>query len=155
MISITVLMAIAILGAVEDDVPLNVAWAEHAFSESAEPTVTCPFSFVYGGRPSLELLPSWECRVEVETLTEQYRRSLIFTDPATGLEVRAVAIVCTDSPGVDWTIYFTNKGAVDTPILEQVLALDTAFACEAGASVTFHSLRSTGGVDDWMPFSQL
>ncbi|MBI2433127.1 MAG: alpha-galactosidase, partial [Candidatus Hydrogenedentes bacterium] len=120
-----------------------------------EPTVTCPFSFVYGGRPSLELLPSWECRVEVETLAEQHRRSLIFTDPATGLEVRAVVTVFTDSPGVDWTVYFTNKGAVDTPILEQVLALDTAFACEAGASVTFHSLRSTGGVDDWMPFSQL
>ncbi|MDX9975077.1 MAG: alpha-galactosidase [FCB group bacterium] len=33
--------------------------------------------------------------------------------------------------------------------------MDASFPCEASkSSVAFHSLRSTGGVDDWMPFSE-
>ena len=114
---------------------------------------TWPFSFVYGGKPSAELLPAWERRVEVETIDAAERRSLVFTDPATKLEVRAVATIYADSPGVDWTIHFANHGSADTPPLGNVRALDASFACDAGAPVTFHSLRSTGGVDDWMPFS--
>jgi alpha-galactosidase len=113
-----------------------------------------PFSFVYGGRPSHMLLPSWERRVEVEPIEGGQRRSLIFTDPDTKLEVRAVATVFTDTPGVDWTIHFTNQGGADTPVLEQVRALDALFKCGAQESIAFHSLRSTGGVDDWMPFAQ-
>ena len=54
------------------------------------------------------------------------------TDPQTQLEVRAVATVYTDTPGVDWTLYFTNRGQQDTPVLEQVRAVDTSIARRAG-----------------------
>lgn len=117
-------------------------------------TVAWPFSFVYGGRPSHMLLPYWERRVEIEPVEGGVRRSLIFTDPATRLEVRAVAAAYTDTLGVDWILHFTNRGGADTPVLEQVRALDTAFRCAPGAPATFSSLRSTCGVDDWSPFSE-
>jgi len=117
-------------------------------------TATWPFSFKYGGRPSCQLLPGWERRIETDSTEDRQRWRLIFTDPVTKLEVKAVITVYTESPGVDWTIYFTNKGDADTPILEEVFALDAPFRCGLGAAATFHSLRSTGAVDDWLPFSE-
>lgn len=116
--------------------------------------MTWPFSFVYGGRPSSQLLPSWERRIEVDAVEGGERRSLVFTDPATGLEARAVATIFADTPGVDWTVHLTNTGDRDTPVIEHLRALDAAFRCDAGASAVFHSLRATGGVDDWLPFSE-
>jgi len=114
----------------------------------------CPFSFVYGGRSSETFLQHWERRLEIEPVENGQHRSLTFTDPETKLEVRAVATVFTDTPGVDWTLYFTNRGDADTPVLEEVRALDASFLCDPGAAATFHSLRSTCGVDDWIPFSE-
>jgi alpha-galactosidase len=43
--------------------------------------------------------------------------TVICTDPATGLEVRCVAITYRDFPTVEWTVYFKNTGSTDTPIL--------------------------------------
>ena len=125
-----------------------------ASGADADIAATWPFSFVYGGRPSYLLLPSWERRVETTPVEGGQRRSLIFSDPVTQLEVRAEGTAFTDTPGVDWTIHFTNKGVGDSPVLEQVRALDTAFRCEPRTLATFHSLRSTCGVDDWLPFSE-
>ncbi|MBX7259542.1 MAG: NPCBM/NEW2 domain-containing protein [Candidatus Hydrogenedentes bacterium] len=113
---------------------------------------TWPFSFVYGGQHSAELLPSWDRRIEVKKDDQVERRTLIFSDPKTKLEVRAVVSVYADTPGVDWTLHFANRGTTDAPPLENVRALDASFACDA-APVTFRSLRSTGGADDWLPFS--
>jgi hypothetical protein len=35
-----------------------------------------------------------------------------------------VTRIFTDTPGVDWTVYFTNTGNSNTPILEKVRPLD-------------------------------
>lgn len=84
-----------------------------------------PCSFVYHGRPSSELLPTWKRAATDKTLDATRRqRELTLTDPDTGLEVRAVATLYLDTPAVDWTVYFTNRGTTDTPILEQVQAVD-------------------------------
>jgi alpha-galactosidase len=74
------------------------------------------------------------------------------TDPETGLEVRAEATVYLDTPSVEWTIYFTNKGEKDTPILEDVKAVDATAA--TGATQGIKLLRLVGSpcrVDDWLP----
>ena len=91
------------------------------------PVAGIPFSFVYGGKPSAELLPQWRAAQKEEAVdAATRRRTLTFTDPQTGLEVKAVADVYLDTPGVDWTVYFTNTGTKDTPILEKVRAVDVA-----------------------------
>lgn len=84
-----------------------------------------PFSFVYGGRPSSGLLPKWKSEIKDEQpdATRQVR-TLTLTDPETGLEVKAVANIYLDTPGVDWTIYLTNKGTSDTPVIEKMQAVD-------------------------------
>jgi len=155
MVAAIMFMTIAALGAAAaDDILINLVWAEHTFGENAVQGQPVPFSFVYGGHPSHELLPSWERRVETERVDGGLRRALIYTDPETKLEVRAVATAFTDTPGVDWTIYFANHGSAETPILDGVKALNVSFRRDTPTSIVFHSLRSTGGVDDWMPFAQ-
>ena len=114
-----------------------------------------PFSFVYGGRSSRDFLSAWKREIHEEAISKsQRRRTLTFTDPETALEVKAVCDLYLDTPGADWTLYFTNKGATDAPVLEQVRALDSSVWPAPGTAPVFHSLRASSGVDDWMPYSQ-
>ncbi len=112
-----------------------------------------PFSFVYGGKPSAELLPTWKSQVRDESVdATTKRRTLTFTDPATGLEVSAAALIYSDTPGVDWTLHFTNRGAADTPIIEQVRALDMAVLPGADAAPVLRRLHGSAvGIEDWSP----
>jgi alpha-galactosidase len=132
----------------------HVRWAKNAFPATPNASISdLPFSFLYGGQPSADLLGKWQ-RTATEELTPDgpQRRIVTFTDPQTGLEVRAVATVYTDTPAVEWTLYFTNKGDKDSPILEQVKALDTTV--KSGVSNDIKLLRLVGSpcrVDDWLP----
>lgn len=84
-----------------------------------------PFSFHYGGRASRQFLES--CRVKITRRSLDKSRSQItitWTDPATGLVVRCVAVEYRDFPTLEWTLYFKNSGKADTPILENILPLD-------------------------------
>ncbi|MBN2210636.1 MAG: alpha-galactosidase [Sedimentisphaerales bacterium] len=97
-----------------------------------QPTITyaqqLPFSFIYNGRPSAELLSGWTNNIDRQQLDEnRAQTTLIYTDPTTRLEVRCVLITYRDFPTVEWTLYFKNTGSADTPILENIQALDTAF----------------------------
>lgn len=128
-------------------------WVD-ALARHNDGAVRWPFSFVYGGRPSYQLLPAWERRVETAPVEGGERWTLAFTDPDTRLEVRAEVTTYTDTPGTDWTLFFTNKGQDDLPALEQVRVLDAPFRIAPASAATFRSLRSTCGVDDWLPFSE-
>jgi len=114
-----------------------------------------PFSFVYDGKPSPELLPTWKRTVSEETLdAARRRRTLTLFDPATGLELRAVATIYLDTPAVEWTLYFTNKGTKPTPILQDVKAVDVAIGPGFQGAVTLHRLvGSPCRVDDWLPLT--
>jgi alpha-galactosidase len=129
----------------------HVRWARQSFSPRAAAAV--PFSFVYGGRRSSELIGKWERTLTNGTADAgKLRRTLTLTDPETGLEVRAVATVYLDTPSVEWTLYFTNRGEKDTPILEKIKAVDTTVV--SGVSDGVKLLRLTGSpcrVDDWLP----
>ncbi len=132
----------------------HLRWARKAFPVSATtPVSDLPFSFVFGGKSSSELLNRWQ-----RTLTKDVmpggakRRTLRLTDPRTGLEVRAVATTYIDTPAVEWTLYFTNRGDRDTPILEQVKAVDATV--KSGVFTGVKLLRLVGSlcaVDDWLP----
>lgn len=87
-----------------------------------------PFSFVYGGRKSADILPGWRASSESRKLDANRRRlTIIRTDPASGLQMRCVAIQYSDYPAVEWTVYLKNTGNKDTPIVENLQALDTTF----------------------------
>jgi len=115
-----------------------------------------PFSFVYGGRPSAEFLGRWHRSIQdppVAARQRQRQRILTLTDPETGLEVRAVAAIYTDTPGVDWTLHFTNRGTNDTPLLEQVQVVDVAV--HPGVSDQPPVLqRLRPDAENWLPWDQ-
>ena len=51
-------------------------------------------------------------------------RTLTYTDPKTGLVLRCVGVEYGDFPTVEWTLYFKNTSDKDTPILQDIQALD-------------------------------
>lgn len=87
-----------------------------------------PFSFIYNGKTSSELLKTWktsstECKLD----DQRVERVLTYTDPNTGLQVKCISVVYKDYPTVEWTLHFKNAGNTDTPIIENIQALDTVF----------------------------
>ena len=115
-----------------------------------------PISFVLGGRPSSELLPHWTRTVQRREIDASKRGCTVtLSDPQTGLELRAEAIIYTDVPGVDWTLHLTNRGTTDSPVLEQLKALDVAITPGLGYAPVLQRLHgSTAAVDDWLPFDE-
>jgi len=62
-----------------------------------------PFSFVFGGRPSSELLNGWTRAIKHRKPTEQLiQHQLTLADPQTGLQVDCVAVEYKDYPVVEW-----------------------------------------------------
>ncbi|MHB1456923.1 MAG: NPCBM/NEW2 domain-containing protein [Armatimonadota bacterium] len=133
----------------------STIWVDEIAGQ-AQVKTNLPFSFMYGGIPSAEFIRSWKSDVkQVKVGTDRLIRTLIFTDPDTGLEVKAVTNIYLDTPGVDWTVYFTNTGLKDTPIIEQVKAVDASVTTGAGASPILRRLNGTlVGEKDWMPIDE-
>jgi alpha-galactosidase len=99
-----------------------------------------PFSFTYGGQPSAALFGTWkrECRTRALD-TQRQEHTLTWTDAATGLCVRCVAVEYRDLPAVEWTLWFKNSGAADTAILENIRPLDTSVgAAQERGPFTLH-----------------
>lgn len=102
------------------DLPLDESSGPDAVS--AEP----PFSFTNDGQPSSAFLQKWDLKRSSRVLdTNRIERTLVFTDPKTGLAVRCVAVEYRDFPTVEWTLHFKNSGVNDTPVLSDIQALDT------------------------------
>lgn len=88
-------------------------------------TPNLPFSFVYGGVKSPELLERWSLeRRSRELDLQRTEHTQVYRDTKTGIEVRCVAVEYHDFPTVEWTIFFKNTSSVDSPILENIQALD-------------------------------
>ncbi|MFI5385386.1 MAG: alpha-galactosidase, partial [Fimbriimonadales bacterium] len=113
----------------------------------------CPFSFTSGGRPSTVLLPKWKSRSESRRLdSNRTQKTLVWTDPATALEVRCVAVEYRDFPAVEWTLHFKNTGAKDTPMLENIQALDTVIQrANRGEFLLHHNVGSPASRSDYAP----
>jgi len=113
------------------------------------------FSFTYGGRPSSQLLKTWKVERTSKKLDDaRTQRTIVYTDPATGLIVRCVAIEYHDFPTVEWTLHFKNSGAAATPILENIQALDMRFARgHYGEFVLHHAVGSPCAVNDYQPLA--
>ncbi len=83
-----------------------------------------PFSFTYDGKPSSQFLASLERKVETKREADKVVDTVQWTDPATRLCVTATVTAYTKYPAVDWVLEFGNGGAADTPIIEDIQALD-------------------------------
>jgi hypothetical protein len=111
----------------------KTVWLDDALKDTAGAIPTgLPFSFTYGGRHSSEFLASWDYEMTEEEPDAARRvRTITLSDPATKLEIRAVVTSFRDQPGTDWTLHFTNRGTVDTPLIENLQALDVGMEMPA------------------------
>ena len=124
-------------------------WIESHFSP--EPMQRA-FSFVYDGHNSEDFIASWETTFSKEALDEERTaHALAFTDPDTRLEVRVEAISYHNFPAVEWVLNFKNGGATDTPILEQILPLDTSHPLAEESAVLHYSKGALCCIDDFAP----
>jgi alpha-galactosidase len=111
-----------------------------------------PFSFVYDGKPSGELLKTWKRELDTKKLDQNRTEfTLRYTDPKTGLAVTCVAIRHHDFPTVDWTVYLKNTGTADTPIIERVQAIDDWFERDARGEFLLH--HCAGAVSTELDYS--
>jgi len=87
-----------------------------------------PFSFIYHGKASGDLLGKWTRKAETKKIDKtRTQHTIVWTDTQTSLEVRCVAVEYSDFPVVEWTVYFRNAGKKNTPILENIQGIDTTF----------------------------
>ena len=103
------------------------------------------FSFVYGGELSERLLKKVATERSSRRIDDtRIEYTLRATDPKTGLEVRCIGIAYQDFPTVEWTLYFKNNGTTDSPILEQIQALDASVVVPKDGELLLH--RNTGDI---------
>lgn len=114
---------------------------------------TLPFSFTYGGQPFADSCQAWRWDVITHALDpERVQHTLSCVDSSSGLAVRCVAVEYQDFPVVEWTLSFTNNGPVDTPILENIQAIDTVFARTTSEDVVLHHANgSPAQATDYQP----
>jgi alpha-galactosidase len=112
-----------------------------------------PFSFKYGGHSSADLLKTWNSKRVFKELDElRTQQTLIYTDSKTGLEVRCVVVEYKDFPTVEWTVYFKNTGSADTPLLENIQALDIHLERRStGEFLLHHHVGSPTSPQDYRP----
>jgi len=121
-------------------------WAAARFAGAEEAKDLEPlFSFCYDGKPSAELLKTWNRACASRRLDKQRTETVSsWTDPKTGLIVRCVAVEYADFPVVEWTVYLKNAGVKNTPILESIQGLDTKFQRDADGEFLLHGIKG-----DW------
>jgi alpha-galactosidase len=120
---------------------------------SADP----PFAFTYDGKPSADLLKSWKvARSSRDLDARRVEHALTYTDEATGLQARCVAVEYRDFPTLEWTVYFKNTRPADTPVLSDILALDTRLESGGKGDFTLHHHKGTFvRADDFEPLTTL
>jgi alpha-galactosidase len=128
-------LALPLAAQISIPAPLDFAahWRPAGFFTAADQPP--PFSFKYGGKPWADLLSTWQVQRNEGALDpNRTRQTIIYTDPETGLEVHCVGTQYHDFPAMEWTVFFKNTGHADTPLIEDVQAIDTTFPVDATAS---------------------
>jgi len=122
-------------------------WVNTHLMEAAAAAKTCdlPFSFIYDGKPSAELLAVWPHTQDKTVLdTHRVQYTICWTDPKTSLEVHFVSVEYADYPAIEWTVYFNNTGKANTPLLEHIQGIDTTWQRTATGEFVLH-----GNNGDW------
>ena len=127
------------------------AWLDANFSRNVLP----PFSFVYDGRHSSEFLRDWKFSKE-KIREDGAKKEFVFTysSPEKGLVARCEVVVFKDFPAIEWVLKFRNEGKSDTPIIENIRALDYLFKGE-GEFILHRALGSNAQRDDFAPVEEL
>ncbi|MCE5322693.1 alpha-galactosidase [bacterium] len=126
------------------------AWFEEHFKSK---DIMFPFSFNYNDGKSAIFLKSWKSRWNTGKSEEGLSRQILtLSDPETKLECRCEATTFDNFPAVEWVMYFKNNGSAPSPIIDDILPLDTDL--EIGKdqpAIVHHAKGSDCKIDDFEP----
>ncbi len=108
-----------------------------------------PFSFYYERRSSSKLLEEFKSGSLKHLDDGVDERTIEWNDPQTGLKVRALLRAFANSPVMEWTLYFTNTGPSDTPVLESVHPLEVSVPIAAKEIPTIIYSKGCGVMDTY------
>jgi alpha-galactosidase len=136
------------------DTAARDAFAARHLTKAALP----PFAFVYGGKQARGLVGKWTVTSEDKTEGAKLVRTVVYTDPSTGLRITAVYTTYKDFPAAEWVVRFKNTGRAPTPVIEEVRACAAAFLEFAGSAsgpVTLYRARgSSAARSDFGPIDE-
>jgi len=122
--------------------------------------IETPVSFTYDGRAAD--LSHWQ-RSKVATADtpelarpggELDRRAQAWTDRATGLRV-VMASARYPHGAREWVLSFQNTGQTNTPLIEDIQALDLVVPLPSGACTVHHSLGDRNSADSFRPLADV
>ncbi|MEZ4727387.1 MAG: hypothetical protein R3E79_09665 [Caldilineaceae bacterium] len=94
----------------------------------ATPT-TLPLSFVLDETPIAGIPAAWQPVAMQRRLDANLTETVSpGTDPRTGLHVRVECLIYHDYPVVEWVVWLTNNGQAATPILRDILIMDSVIS---------------------------
>jgi alpha-galactosidase len=115
-----------------------------------------PFSFIYDGTPSADLLPAWKAEVKASDWNGSRQQiEVSYRDPKTGLLVRLDAMLFEGFPAVEWVIHIKNTRGANTPILEDVQPLDAGLRSSGDDPVLHYARGATCSINDFMPMTRV
>jgi alpha-galactosidase len=138
-----------------DEMTAARQWTAAHFKSGPEMKSAPPlFSFTYDGKPWADLLKTWDCKRTDNKLDDRRtQETFTWTDPKTGLEVRCTAVEYSDFPVVEWTAHFKNTGKADTPILENIQALNTRWERPDGGEFVLRGIKGDAcTADSYEPY---
>lgn len=118
-------------------------------------STSSPFSFIYGGEPSAQLLSGWRRSVgKADKSMGRERHVVTYTDPLTGLEAVCELTLFSGYPAVEWVLRFCNRGKQDTPMLERIMPLDMGICPVTNADAVLHHANGSSAVpQDFQPLA--
>jgi alpha-galactosidase len=120
-------------------------WVDSHLEAVGSRSAQIPFSFIYGGKGSAQLLASWSRTTASQQLDSTRRQITIrWTEPKSGLQVTCQAVEFTDYPAVEWTVFFKNTGPADAPILEKIEAIDSTVSAGKSGRAHLHYIDGDG-----------
>ncbi len=110
------------------------------------------FSFKLGGARSRDLLPSW--RFDTETMRRDDGLEIVSTwaDEPSGICAIQHLRRFDDIPGVEVVLRLENRSTVKSPVVSEILPLDTRLPADAGQKTFLHHTKgSDARWDDFLP----
>jgi len=115
-----------------------------------------PFSFIFNGKASASFLTRWTFTEEKKKIDDNRTLQILtYTDPKTSLVVRALCTIYNDFPAIEWVLKFKNSSRSNTPIIENIQAIDTGFPFTGKGNFILHrALGSNAERVDFAPIDE-
>lgn len=110
-----------------------------------------PFAAKFGGKDLRDLLGSWPMQRSARRCDGGTVEQTVWADDGAGLQITLHLRRFEKFPAVDWFVEIANTGPSDTPVLEQVQALDATMGVASQRVDLLYANGSLCQADDFLP----